>query len=53
MTRGHLNNNDEVENMKMTPVSFVKASSNSNRTQHNGKISLFGLQLCFLLYGRS
>jgi len=42
-----------VENMKMTPLSFVKASSNSNRTQYNGKISLFRLQLCFLLFGRS
>ena len=54
MARGYLNNNPgEVENMKMTPFSFVKASSNSNRTQYNGKISLFRLQLCFLLYGRS
>ena len=53
MARGYLNNNPgEVENMKMTPLSFVKASSNSNRTQYNGKISLLRLQLCFLLYGR-
>ena len=54
MTRGYLNTNPvEVKNIKMTPLSFIKASSNSNRTQYNGKISLLRLQLCFLLYGRS